>query len=419
MERWKTASIPHRFLSSIVYQLAPLAVLEYGGGPEHLSLSFFLIYLGLMMGNLAWTKVLAPKHRHVVGIALGHLALIVPSVISSIPDVSAALTASFLIAFLSPVSYFAGLFYTYDQLKDPSEASAAYESVSGWAWFAGLVLGGISLNFLDISTLALVIAALDLALFPIMALSLKIPVLSILKRAYEEEMGILPIIEEGLEAVHRAEEEALEWTLAMMSRVTRGTLFQRPTYILLGVPKVGVPFSLKVFLAFLGLGLAYPQLVGIQKSLGLGNSEIYILSALSSLVSSLFYPRAGKGEEVRNLDLSLIVRSLALYTVPTVVLGLFTPLEYFVAFMIIDGATWSYIIVSISRRGLKVSLEHLGRVNFIRSLGWSIGALLGGFIISTVGLSVLYALAATLVLVSSIIKARKIEFIMKGSLLSL
>ncbi len=417
MERWKTASIPHRLLSSILYQLAPLAVLEYGGGPEHLSLSFFLMYLGLMIGNLAWTKALAPKERHVPGIALGHLSLIVPGLVASYPDVYAALLASFLVAFLSPVSYFAGLFHAYDQLKDPSEASSSYESVSGWAWLAGLLLGALILHSMSIEELALLSVLIDLLLMPLIVASLRIPVLNILRRAYEEEIGLLPIIEEGIEAVHRAEEEALEWTMALMSRVARGTLFQKPAYILLSLPKVGVPFSLKVFLAFIGLGLAYPQLVGVQKALGLNNSHIYLLSALSSFTSSTLYKRAGRGDEIRNLDLSLLARSAMLFSVPTVLLGMFSPLEYFIAFMILDGATWSFIMVSISRRGLKVSLEYLGQVNFVRSLGWSIGALLGGFVASYAGLIILYGISAVLVMVASIIKTKKLEHEVRRSLL--
>ncbi len=417
MERWKTASIPHRLLSSILYQLAPLAVLEYGGGPEHLSLSFFLMYLGLMIGNLAWTRALAPKERHVPGIALGHLSLIVPGLVASYPDVYAALLSSFLVAFLSPISYFAGLFHAYDQLKDPSEASSSYESVSGWAWLAGLFLGALILHSMSIEELALLSVLIDLLLMPLIVASLRIPVMSILRRAYEEEIGLLPIIEEGIEAVHRAEEEALEWTMALMSRVARGTLFQKPAYILLSLPKVGVPFSLKVFLAFIGLGLAYPQLMGVQKALGLNNSHIYLLSALSSLVSSTLYKRAGRGDEIRNLNLSLLVRSGMLFSVPTVLLGICSPLEYFIAFMILDGATWSFIMVSISRRGLKVSLEYLGQVNFVRSLGWSIGALLGGFVASYTGLIILYGVSAVLVMLASVIKTKKLEHEVRRSLL--
>ncbi|MDK2373420.1 MAG: hypothetical protein QI197_08605 [Candidatus Korarchaeota archaeon] len=417
MERWKTASIPHRLLSSILYQLAPLAVLEYGGGPEHLSLSFFLMYLGLMVGNLTWTRALAPKERHVPGIALGHLSLVVPGLVVSYPDVYAALLASFLVAFLSPISYFSGLFYAYDQLKDPSEASSSYESVSGWAWLSGLFLGAFILHSMNIEGLALLSVLIDLLLIPLIVASLRIPVLSILRKAYEEEIGLLPIIEEGIEAVHRAEEEALEWTMALMSRVARGTLFQKPAYILLSLPKVGVPFSLKVFLAFMGLGLAYPQLVGVQKALGLNNSHIYLLSALSSLVSSTLYKRAGRGDEVRNLNLSLLARSAMLFSVPTVLLGIFSPFEYFIAFMILDGATWSFIMVSISRRGLRVSLEYLGQVNFVRSLGWSIGALLGGFVTSYAGLVILYEVSAVLVMLASVIKTKKLEHEVRRSLL--
>ena len=417
MERWKTASIPHRLLSATLYQLAPLAVLEYGGGPEHLSLSFFLMYLGLMMGNLAWTRVLAPRDRHVPGIALGHLSLVVPGLVLSYPNVYAALLSSFLVAFLSPVSYFAGLFHAYDKLKDPSEASSSYESVSGWAWLAGLLLGAFVLDSVSIGELAMFSVLMDLLLLPLLIASLRIPVLSVLRRAYEEEIGLLPMIEEGIEAVHRAEEGALEWTMAMMSRVARGTLFHRPAYLLFSLPKVGVPFSLKVFLAFLGLGLAYPQLVGVQRALGLSNSQIYLLSALSSLVSSTLYRRAGGGDEIRNLDLSLLARSAILFSVPTVLLGTIPPLGYFSVFMVLDGATWSYIMVSISRRGLKVSLEYLGQVNFVRSLGWSIGALLGGFMANYAGLVVLYGVSAILVMVASIIKTKKLEHEVRRSLL--
>ncbi len=417
MERWKTASIPHRFISSIIYQLAPLAVLDYGGGPEQLSLSFFLMYIGLMLGNITWTKALSPRHRHSIGIPLGHLALAIPLLTLTVRNVYFALISSFLIAFISPISYFSGLFYAYDELGDSSTASSSYESVSGWAWFSGLVAGGLALNFLDISTLALVGIILNLALFPIIIASLKINVVKILKRMYEEEMGVLPIIEEGLEAVHRAEEEALEWTLAKMSRATRGTLFQRPSYLLLGIPRRGAPFSLKIFLVFIGLGLAYPQLIGVQKILGLNNSEIFMLSALSSLTSSIFYSKAGRGEEIKNLNYSVMTRSLMLLSVPIAIMKLIPPLGYFIAFMILDGATWSFILVSISRRGLKVSLEYLGRVNFIRSLGWSIGALLGGFTSELIGLDGLYVISAALIILASMVKTRKLEFASRKGLI--
>ncbi len=417
MEKWKAASIPHRFLSSIIYQLAPLAVLDYGGGPKELSLSFFFMYVGLMLGNIVWTKVLSPRRRHTTGILLGHLALIIPLLALTIKDVNAALISSFLIAFISPISYFSGLFYAYDKLEDSSIASSSYESVSGWAWFSGLVAGGVALNFLSINMLALAGIILDLALLPVIAASLGINVIRILRKIYEEEIGVLPVIEDGLEAVQRAEEEALEWTLAQMSRVTRGTLFQRPSYLLLGIPRKGVPFSFKVFLAFIGLGFAYPQLIGLQKSLGLNNSEIFMLSALSSFISSIFYSRAGKGEEVKNLNYSAMMRSLMLLSIPIAIAKLAPPLEYFMAFMILDGATWSFILVSISRRGLKVSLEYLGKVNFIRSLGWSIGALLGGFTSELIGLTNLYILSAILIFLSSIIKTKKVEFASRKGLL--
>jgi len=395
-----------------------LAVLENGGGPEYLSICFFLMYLGMMIGNLAWTKALIPRDRHAPGVALGHLALVLPSLVASYPDIHAALAASFLTAFLSPVSYFSGLFLAYDELEDPSETPSSYASISGWAWFSGLVLGGVMLRIVSIGSLAAIIALMDMALFRLVALPLGIPVLSVLKRAYKEEMGLLPIIEEGIEAVRKAEEEALEWTVASMSRVARGTLFHRPAYVLIGLPKVGIPFGLKVFLAFVGLGLAYPQLVGVQRSLGLDSSQIYMLSALSSLMSSAFYPKAGKGDEMRNLNASLLARSLMLYSVPSVVLGLLSPLSYFIGFMALDGITWSFITVSISRRGLTVSLEYLGRINFVRSLGWSIGALLGGFMANSLGVTPLYVASATLVMVASFVKARGLERAARLSLIA-
>jgi len=407
MERWKAASIPHRFLASIIYQLVPLAVLEYGGGAEDLSLSFFLMYIGLMMGNITWTRALAPKGRHSAGIALGHLSLILPSLTILARDVNAALLSSFLISFLSPISYFAGLFYAYNELKDPSKASAGYESISGWSWFIGLVFGGISLSILTIDQLAMAAIFLDIAAFPVLTAVLSIPVRSVLKRAYEEEIGILPIIEEGLNAISKAEEEALEWTMAMVHRVTRGTLFQKPAYISIGKPHLHAPFNMKVFLGFIGLGLAYPQLVGLEKSMGLTNSHIYMLSALSSFISSLFYSRAGRGDEVRNLDISFIVRGILLLSVPALTIGLVAPLEYFVVFMVLDGMTWSYILVSISRRGLNESLEYLGAINFVRSLGWSIGALVGGFIVELIGLELLYSISSAIVLLGALIGVKE------------
>lgn len=411
------ASIPHRFLSPILYQIAPLAVLEYGGGPEHLSTSFFLMYLGLMIGNLVWVKALIPEKRHAPGIALGHLSLMLPALVARYPNVYAALASSFLIALLSPISYFANLFYAYDHLKDPSKTSSSYESVSGWAWLAGLIAGGLILHFTSLEVLALLTVILNLPLALIEMLILRIPILSILKRAYEEEIGLLPLLEESIEAMQRAEEEAIEWTLVSISRVARGTLFNKPAYIILSLPKVGAPFDIKVFIAFIGLGLAYPQLMGIQKFKGLDSSQIYLLSALSSFMSSVFYGRASKGDEVRNLDISLLIRSFMLFSVPAVVMGLVSPLEYFLVFMVLDGATWSFIVVSISRRGLKVSSEYLGQINFVRSLGWSIGALSGGLLAIRFGLSILYALSAGLMMIASLIKTRRLEQEMKKSLL--
>ncbi len=372
-----------RVVASITLQLIPLYVVKVGG-PEHLSLAFFLIYLGNMVSSF-YTEVL--KGREVIGLLLGHTALTLPLILL-VQGADQALMAALLASLISPLSYFSGLLHMYSY--EGKRAAWKYERISRWSWLSGLFLGAVGVKLLDVEGMAELLAfsnvLLTIPLLFLLDLKPKLGrALSDIKR-----QGLLPLMEEKIVAMGRAEEDYLRRFAIKVK--SYGPLFPRPVFISLGRPS---RLTLKASLAFFGMGLVYSQLVGYERASGVDSSTVFFFSALSSLITLIFYRKASG---YKNLDLPILGRGLTF-----VMLASMSPnLGLFLLFHVIEGVTWAYLIVPLYEISLNKSTKQLGFVNFIRFSFWMMGSLLSHNVL-VLGYSGLFVIASLFLFASTLV----------------
>ncbi len=383
MNRYVVYSIP-RVVASITLQLLPLYIASEGS-PEHLSIAFALMYLGNMISSV-YTSLLDGKE--VVGIVLGHVMLTVPLLLM-VQGINQALIATFMASVIASLTYFSGMLHMHRYEGD--QAAWKFERISRWNWLLGLILGALGVGTLGVKGTAISLAAINLALtFPLIAWTDLRPKLN---KAFHEirKDGLLPAMEEGINALSRAEERSLRSLTVKLK--AHSPLFPRPTFISLGKPS---KLTLKASIAFFGMGLVYSQLVGYEKSSGVSDSTIFLLSALSSLITLISYKKASG---YSNLDVPILGRSLTF-----IMLASMAPsLHVFLIFHVVEGITWAFLIVPLYEIALKKSTRQLGFVNFVRFLFWMLGSLVSPYIVS-LGYRPLFLTSAVVLLASTNVK---------------
>ncbi len=324
MNRYLVYSIP-RVVASIAFQLLPLYIAS-NGDPEHLSMAFALMYLGNMISSV-YTGLL--NGREVAGIVLGHVMLTIPLLLM-VQGINQALIATFLASIIAPLSYFSGMLHMHRYEGD--RAAWKFERISRWSWLLGLILGALGVEVLGVEGMAITLAAVNLVLtFPLISWTDLKPKLN--RALYEiKRNGLLPAMEEGIDVLSRAEERSLKSLIVKIK--AHSPLFPRPAFISLGKPS---KLTLKVSMAFFGMGLVYSQLVGYDKSSGISDSAIFLLSALSSLITLISYKKASGHS---NLDIPILGRSLTF-----IMLASMAPdLHIFLIFHVIEGVTCAFLI---------------------------------------------------------------------------
>ncbi len=405
--RWLISIIPYKLVMAIMSTLIILYVIDVGGRAEEVSLTVATLTLGGLIGSLLWSYLINRAKNKLGFYLLGYLGLIFPSLILYFSqDFLLILISAFFFSFVTASTYFAGLFMISKTKKGMDKMIGRFEEVGGWAWVAGLVLGTLLTSFLNLRTIFLILGILSLLSILLIVPSLERKLLVKFKeKIKEEELGLLPMVERGVEFILKEEEFVVHHFFRGLGAVVKGPLSLTHPIVKIGLPKTHIYFHLSFLLLFISFGLVSSQIINFQKQNGLSDSLVFMFSLLSSVVAAIFYSKASKTKNLeKTLKCMYALRGL-MFLVVGIPFLLFYPFIYFLffTFFLVDGFTWAHILILSNSNILRVAKGEIGLNNFFRSIGFIIGSFLAGIVVSSLGFFTNFLMASIIVFMVALI----------------
>ncbi len=407
---------PVKIVGAISTTLVILVTIQIGGGSREVGIAVALSFLGNLIGALLWSRILAKKGNYVNGILLGYLFMTLSITLLAANSLPLIYITAFLITFLTNLIYFSLLFFLIDNYKDELDRTVGtLESIGGWSWVAGLIFGVFVSEILPLRELVATLAGILFIAIIISIILLVTGIKEKIKTMVEEEEGLLPLLDKGLEKIIDFEERIPSILFSGIHVIFSGALYYSPAYLNIKKPRrEKVTLYTGVSLVFISFGFVYTQLVKHIKDLGYPDSTIYFLALVGSVLSALTYIKAGDIKRpLKRFVKAGLLRATAFTTLAALSLvALPYQIALLIGFYIVSGYTWAYLIVNLNLYALKNGKEEVGVSNFFSNIGLFIGSLSSGLILEWIGFTTLYLTSAfLLVLGISIIyiSSKKLE----------
>jgi predicted MFS family arabinose efflux permease len=209
-------------------------------------------------------------------------------------------------------------------------------------------------------------------------------------------------VEKGVEFAIKGEELVAEKTLTSLHHIVKGSFIPSFHIIRVELPRKNILLHLTFLLFFISLGLVYSQVITLMKEKGITDSLVFGFSLVSSTLSAAFYSRAGNVRKVENTIIRmLILRSLMfLMLIISVFLFGISFMIFLFVFFLLDGYSWSYIVIPSNSLILRKLKKEIGINNFFRSLGYIIGSFISGILIFYSGFIMNFSIAIVILIIS-------------------
>ena len=403
----ETTIIPFKIINAIFSVLIFLLAFEISKGSVEIGLTALFYSLGNMISSIYWGKKAFVIRNKIKLVLIGYLGLIASLYFSYLAKtIYYVYISALLFGLFSNAIYFSLLsLITKRQRKKIPKLISRFESVGGWAWIAGLIIGFVLRSIIDIRTFFGLMIVMSLLGMVYSIYVMRKDIIKKLVKKFEKE-GLLPIIEESTQLLQAQEEKALK-KIMWFSQAVR---YQWPNFkfITPQISRKNIKLHFAFFILFLAFGLVYPQYITLLKEKELDDSLVFALTTISSLLSAIYYKYAGTIKKVKNtlwyaiasrsILYILLVASLFFYGIPFLFLMVF--------FQVIDGISWAFIAIPANSWIMKKSKKMLGVNNFYRILGYMLGSLASGYLVSSIGFLFNFASAALIVLISAMLISR-------------
>ncbi len=402
-----TTIIPFKVINAIFSVLIFLLAFEISKGSVEIGLTALFYSLGNMISSIYWGRKAFLIRNKIKLVLIGYLGLIASLYFSYLASVIYYVYISALLfGLFSNAIYFSLLsLITKRQRKRIPKLIGKFESVGGWAWIVGLIIGFVLRSVIDIRTFFGLMIAMTLFGMVYSIYVIRKSVIKKLVRKLGKE-GLLPIIEESTQLLQAQEERAFK-KIVWFSQAVR---YQWPNFkfITPRISRKNIKLHFAFFVLFLAFGLVYPQYITLLKEKKLDDSLVFALTTISSLLSAIYYKHAGTIKKVKNtlwhaiasrsILYILLIASLFFYDIPFLFLMVF--------FQVVDGISWAFIAIPSNSWIMKKSKKMLGVNNFYRVLGYMLGSLASGYLVSSIGFWFNFASAALIVLISATLISR-------------
>ncbi|HIQ13161.1 MAG TPA: MFS transporter [Thermoprotei archaeon] len=398
---------PLKLVGAVATTLVILITINIGGSSRDVGLAVGLSFLGNLIGVLIWPNIMGKKGNYVGGIISGYLLLSISVALLATETLLNILISSFLITFFTNLIYFSLLYFLVDNYTENiDEMVGSMESIGGWSWVAGLLFGFYASNTLPLRILISILTAILIIAVVISIILLVTGIKERIKTMVDEEEGVLPLLDRGLEKVIDFEERIPSILFSGIHVIFGGSLFYSPVYLKVkGIGRDRIMLYLGITLIFISFGNVYTQLIKHIKDIGYPDSTIYFLALLSSVLSALTYLVAGdKSNPLKKFVRAGSIRVSAFITLTLLTLVAY-PLQIIVLaiFYILSGFTWAYLIVNLNLYALKHGKSEIGFTNFFGNIGLLTGAVSSGLIIQLIGFELLYIISALLLSIGLLI----------------
>ena len=404
--RWFNSIVPFKIISAVASTLIVLLTISLGGTSREVSLVVSILTAGSLAGSIFFGSFVFKTEKKVNFFLLGFFGLVISSFLLFFAgDIILVLLGSFLFSFLTTATFFAALALISEKYKDINKMIGKFEEIGGWAWVCGLIFGFFITSLLGLKEIFLLLTIFSVVSFIYATWLLRERILYKLAQGILADFGLLTLVERGVEFVMKKQEFMVEKALMGLHSIVKGSFVPSFQIVQASLPKKNILLHLTFLLIFLSFGLVYSQTITLMKEKGLTDNLIFGFSVLASTMSALFYSRAGKVEDSnsmlkRNFCLRILMFLLLSFSV--FLSGL--PFMILLAiFFLLDGYSWSYIVILSNSLILRKSKTEMGINNFFRSLGYIIGSFFSGILIFHLGFSINFIVASIFLLTSILI----------------
>lgn len=384
--KWIYSIVPYKFTLSILSTVLVLFVVSLGGSPTDIGIVVTLSTLGSLLGFLYWTRFITRSKRYVVAFVVGYIGIFLCYfALYAIRTILLITIISFSASFFPVGIYMAAAYLINKDFPDKVyEVMGKMEAVGGWGWVAGLLAGSLLTIILLPDELAGLLTVISFISIFIATSLLGVKVAERIVEVVRTDFGLLPLLERGINLVTEKQEKLVVATMEGLGRIAKGSIFFETGFPRIGLPKANILLHFAIVIIYFGFGLIYPQILAFYKIKLGSDSFAFVLSLLGSVISAMLYPKAGKVKRVRKfLAIMFLCRAGIFFLIMFALQqGFYFALILFVLFSAIDGFTWAFIAILLNSALLQAGTEELGINNFLRSIGYIVGGLVSGPLLS-------------------------------------
>ena len=393
IEKWVLPFIPYKIILALFSTFFTLFLINLGYKPDFIGIVSGFMSLSSIFSSLIFGTVCLRSKNYFFYIMLGFLGLLLTFAFLLISTSSLSiLISAFFLSFLVPTTYFALISFLNYNFKNVEERVGNLESIGGFAWVVGLAIGCFAISLFSPSQLLTYLFLATLLSFFVIFYSFGENLVERFYYSLLKDFGLLPWIEKLVEKTIKMEEKVFEKIFYSFGILVSGSFSPSLSFIQIKKPKL-LDFHLINFLIFFSFGLVYTQIFYLMKMLGVKDNWIFGFSLISSLLAAIFYKRASKTKNLKRKLKSMFGLRILIFLglLPFLYFSLPTLLFliFLLVFWIVDGYSWGYIAILLNLFALKNCKEEFGVYNFFRSLGYTVGGFLSGFLATHIGFQVL------------------------------
>ncbi len=365
--------LPYKFIFAGYNYLPALLILSFGGDSVSVGIINSIYYFGLFLAPLLWSRF-SKKANHKSMITLGYATMAIGLIMIS--HSSLIYLATFILAFFPQSIYFGALSELKKKKGSLSEKLGRLEQTSGLAWAFGLIVSFFMVQFFSLSEFSLILALLSILSFPFISFIF-------------HDFGFLKMASRSIHGLR----EFQTW------------LFSKSHGALISNIKEVKLIYLLICVYSISSGIIILQLPTLITNIFGAGSLVYICSFVGSIASASLFKVAGRlkyssykiGYVLKMLGFGLLLSSIY-----------FESLILLLLFYLVNGFSWSFIMMFFEYASLKVGEEVFGTAIALRLLAIAIFSVISGYLIKFLGFFNAF-LIGVVIMASTILIYKKFE----------
>ena len=362
---------PQKITLALMNTLIILKVLELGGGAIAVSIVASFNILSTLLISTIIPKLLTDNIRVSKTLIVSYLMMIISTLSVSSDDLNIVYISALLI-FLSAQAIYYSVYLSIglNGYRDKSVFLSRLETIGGFSWILGLILGVTMTSYFSLDTISIIISILSMVGFVYSIYYGK----HYIEKYYSSDNMV------GFAVHHTSIKSIISYVNpAKATKYIKNSLSTRVRWLIT-----------TMFLIQLSISIAFTHLIPYVTLEGFSYSEIFLLSLFSSTAAALTYGEAGRRYDGKHSFTKAIVYRLLVYSIFILTMGLGLSTNNILGFasniflFTLIGFSWGFLYINMASIILGLDRRSMSYVNLFGGVGNIIGIYVSGLLFTNI-----------------------------------